>query len=45
LLRFRGLSNISGEGGESLNVDIRYQYGEQAQLVGPSLHKVRPELQ
>ena len=26
LLRFRGVSNIKGENGESLNVDIYYQY-------------------
>ena len=35
LLRFQGLSNIRGPGGEKLTVDIHYQYGEQVLLVGP----------
>lgn len=35
LLRFSGVSNIKGENGKSLNVDIHYQYNNQALLTGP----------
>jgi hypothetical protein len=35
LLRFQGVSNILGPGGESLNVDLRYAYGDDILLVGP----------
>jgi len=34
LLRFTGVSNIKGENGESLNVDIYYQYDNKLQLFG-----------
>lgn len=35
LLRFSGVSNIKGEGGETLSVDIHYQYDSDILLVGP----------
>ena len=41
LLRFQGVSNIRGEKGESLNVDIHYQYGDEILLVGPPLNAIK----
>ena len=35
LLRFSGVSNIKGAAGETLSVDILYQYGNETLLVGP----------
>jgi hypothetical protein len=42
LLRFQGVSNIKGVEGESLSVDIRYDYEDELLLVGP-LFQQEPE--
>jgi hypothetical protein len=43
LLRFSGVSNIKDENGESLNVDIHYQYEDGLLLVVPSTQQKTPD--
>jgi hypothetical protein len=39
LRRFSGVSNIKNEEGESLNVNIQYQYADEILLVGPLIQQ------
>jgi hypothetical protein len=43
LLRFSGISNIKDENGESLNVDIHYQYENGLLLVAPGGQQKNPD--
>lgn len=43
LLRFSGISNIKDENGESLNVDIHYQYEDALPLLDPTASQKKPD--